>query len=101
MVVFFNIEQIVSHPGVYNEYHFWPNSSSEEYEFTKQLVVDEYGNVWHNGDIYTEEDIYMISDFQENHGNYKYILEGSENKYIWADGSIKDTEESTNENLPF
>lgn len=72
MVTFHNIEQIIEHSGVYNEYHFWPGSPNTDWEYTKTLVVDEEGNLWHNGDIYTEEDIYMISDFQENHGNYKY-----------------------------
>lgn len=72
MVTFHNIEQIIEHSGVYNEYHFWPGSPNTDWKYTKTLVVDEEGNLWHNGDIYTEEDIYMISDFQENHGNYKY-----------------------------
>lgn len=71
MVTFFNIEQIIGQSGVYNEYHFWPGSYTD-WEYTKTLVVDEEGNVWHDGDLYTDEDIYMISDFQGNYGNYKY-----------------------------
>lgn len=65
MVTFHNIEQIIEHSGVYNEYHFWPGSPNTDWEYTKTLVVDEEGNLWHNGDIYTEEDIYMISDFRK------------------------------------
>lgn len=92
MIEFFNIFEIIGHPGVYLEYHFWPNSSPE-YKFTKELVVDNDGNVWHNNDLYTEEDICMISDFQDNHGNYKYILKGS--------CEVNETIEEFNTELPF
>lgn len=71
---YYNIAEIVSHPGTYMEFHIPIGTCSEEYKYTKTLIVDNDGNVWDGGDLYTDEDIYMISDFQCEHGNYKYIL---------------------------